>query len=214
MQPSRPRGTRAEPKDISLTDFVDFTLKAGPAKVTKVREIKHRDDYEPAVDFWKPLREGIVDLTRTGKVDKRSLDALIDAQTHGTKQRLYPAAAKGFLKFLGRRPWQWMVPLKGTWTAGRLTVKVNPEIALRIAGRPTVIKLYFKSQELKRPNVQASIGVMVDELGSGASAETQFGILDVKAGKLLTWDGRWSPIDTQILIRGEAQSFVAIWDSV
>jgi hypothetical protein len=48
--------------EIYLTDFVEFTIKSGPAKVTAVRNIKNRDDFEPAVDLYKPLRNGIVDL--------------------------------------------------------------------------------------------------------------------------------------------------------
>ncbi len=31
--------------EISLTDFVEFTIKSGPAKVTAVRSIKNRDPY-------------------------------------------------------------------------------------------------------------------------------------------------------------------------
>jgi hypothetical protein len=97
------------------------------------------------------------------------------------------------------------------WTAGDLDVRVKPEVALMIDGKPTVIKLYFKADELTRPRVQASIGVMEAELAGAAKAGTRFGVLDVRAGKLLLADGRWTAADTQILIKGEAWSFAEIW---
>ena len=34
------------------------------------------------------------------------------------------------------------------------------------------------------------------------------------ASIILLADGRWTPTDTQILIRGEAQAFKKIWDEV
>ena len=43
--------------EISLTDFVDFVIKAGSPKLTKVRELVNRGGYSPAFDFWKTLRE-------------------------------------------------------------------------------------------------------------------------------------------------------------
>lgn len=200
--------------EITLADFVDFTLRTGPAKVTKVREIKHRDDYEPAVDFWKPMRDGIVDLHRRGAVDRRALDAITAAQTHALKLRLYPAAAAGYMKFLGRRPQDFFAPPRGLWREGGLEVKVNPEVGLRMADGPTIIKLYFKAEELTSARVQASIGVMTAELQPRSGAAGRFGVLDVRAGKLLVADGRWKPADMLILIKGEARSFVEIWDAV
>ena len=116
--------------EISLTDFVDFTIKSGPAKVTKVREVKGRDPYEPAVDFWRPLREGIVEMHRAGRVTKEGLDAIIDAQSHALKLRLYPAASDGYLRFLGKKPPTWFEPPRGLWTSGPLAVRVNPEVGL------------------------------------------------------------------------------------
>lgn len=160
------------------------------------------------------MREGIVDLHRAGVVDRRGLNAIADAQTHTTKQRLYPIAAGGYAKFLGRRAQDFFRPPRGTWRAGDLEVNVNPEVGLRIGGRATIIKLYFKKEDLTKQRVQASIGVMTAELGGRAGANAQFGVLDVKAGKLLLADGRWNAADTQILIRGEARAFVEIWSAV
>lgn len=46
-------------KKLSLTDFVEVVSKAGTPKATKVRAIKHRPAYNPATDFYRPLRAGL-----------------------------------------------------------------------------------------------------------------------------------------------------------
>jgi hypothetical protein len=123
----------------------------------------------------RPLRDAIVDLQRDDKLTKAALDAVIDAQGHELKRRLYPEAAAGYLKFLGKRRVEWMTPPRGTWVEGRLGIRVNPELALRMGGKSTVIKLHFKREDLTRPRVQASIGVMLAELGASTPSGTQFG---------------------------------------
>jgi hypothetical protein len=45
--------------EISLTDWVDFVITAGPPQFTKVKELAARGEYDPRFDFWKPLREGL-----------------------------------------------------------------------------------------------------------------------------------------------------------
>jgi hypothetical protein len=75
--------------EISLTDFVDFVVRSGPAKVTKVREIRERGPYAPALDFWKPLREGIVSFHAAGSTDKRELDRILRGITDPKKNVIH-----------------------------------------------------------------------------------------------------------------------------
>ena len=37
--------------EISLTDFVDFVIKSGSPKLTKVKSAKTRPDYDPKTDY-------------------------------------------------------------------------------------------------------------------------------------------------------------------
>jgi len=66
-----------------------FTVRTGPSKVTKVREIKYRDEYAPAVDFWRHMRDGIVQLHRRGAVDRRSLGARGAASSRAFQRRRF-----------------------------------------------------------------------------------------------------------------------------
>ena len=45
---------------ISLTDFVDIVARVGMQKITKITEIKHREPYSPQTDYWRIVREHIV----------------------------------------------------------------------------------------------------------------------------------------------------------
>src|SRR5215813_13886081 len=50
---------------VSLTYFVDFVLKVGTPKLSGVKELKeHR--YDHLTDFYKPLREAIIDMHEKG----------------------------------------------------------------------------------------------------------------------------------------------------
>ncbi|HEY3243945.1 MAG TPA: hypothetical protein VGM03_11400, partial [Phycisphaerae bacterium] len=53
--------------DVSLTTFVDFIARAGTPKLTVVRNWKHRDPYDPKADYWKQMREAIVDVHARSK---------------------------------------------------------------------------------------------------------------------------------------------------
>ena len=50
---------------LSLTDLVDIVSKSGTPKATKVSHVKARPDYEPAHDFYRPLREQIIAIRWT-----------------------------------------------------------------------------------------------------------------------------------------------------
>ena len=74
---------------VSLTYFVDFVLKVGTPKLSGVKEFKeHR--YDHLTDFYKPLREAIVDMHEKGKPD-RSLDDFLATLSDERKRRIFPA---------------------------------------------------------------------------------------------------------------------------
>jgi hypothetical protein len=81
---------------ISLSYFVDFVLKVGTPKLAGVREFKeHRPEH--LTDFYKPLRETIVDMHETRKSDT-VLDALVDEIKDDRKKRIYPSLIEGYRK--------------------------------------------------------------------------------------------------------------------
>ena len=87
---------------VSLTDFVEFAIKSGSPKLTKVRQVKFRGDYHPAQDFWKPLREEIVQLHQQRR-PKNDLDRFLRTLSDAKKHIRYTECVRGYKRFLGRK---------------------------------------------------------------------------------------------------------------
>ena len=200
--------------EITLTDFVDFTIVNGSSRIAKVRELKKRGNYEPATDFWRPLRKGLVDLHKAGKMSAPELDAWLSTQSNPKRLQRYAEAVAGYKRFLGKRNMPWVSAPNASWREGDLIVRVNPELGVVVDGKPTVVKLYFKNDAPTRARVEAVHAILDVELGSRVRAGTQFGVLDVSNGRLMLPDARWSKSDMQILLTAEARAFVDIWNAI
>jgi hypothetical protein len=194
--------------DVSLTDFVDFVNKTGPPRLTKVKEIKTRPEYSPAVDFWKPLREAIRDFHKA----RKPLDPVLNGIEHTRKADRYPAALSAYKKFLRRKEPEWFEPPSGLWTYSALHVRVNPELGLRLGGKAYVVKLYFKDEPLPRRRLAVVFQLMKIALADKLAAESTLAVLDVSNSKLLLPDPN-APDVTALLI-GEAAAFVAMWNAI
>ncbi len=197
-------------KRVSLTTFVDFASKSGTPKITVVRRFKRGDAYRPAFDFYKPIRDAIVEVHRRGK-PRKSLDALVDGLRDPRKLEPFRAVVRGHRRFMRRHAASWFDPPKGTWSHGGIVVQVNPELGLEIAGVRHVVKLYFKADRLPKRNV-ATIARLMEKALADGSDRARFGVLDVRRGTLHESGGSMPGIDA--LLESEAASFAAILASV
>jgi len=169
---------------ISLTDFVDIVVKSGTPKATKVVQIKQRQDYEPAADFYKPLREFIVGTHRKG--GSRFVPAEVLAPlTDPKKLANYPAAVDGYLRWWGSKHLSWFEPPTGVFSGHGVDVAVNPELGLVVNGVPHVIKLYFKADPLSKLRVDIVTHLMEVALGSRPADAKSMAVLDVRRAKLV-----------------------------
>jgi hypothetical protein len=169
---------------ISLADFVDIVSKSGTPKATKVAQVKNRPDYEPAVDFYKPLREFIVDNHKRA-LPKFAPAAVLASITDPKKMTNYPAAVEGYRKWWGSKTLEWFDPAVGTFSAHGVDVVVNPELGLVVNGKPYVIKLYFKADPLSKARIDVVTHMMEETLrGSHREGETM-AVLDVRRARLL-----------------------------
>jgi len=200
--------------EISLTDFVDFASRSGTRQLTKVRELKARGAYNPAHDFWKRLRDGIVAYhSRGGPITQ--LDAIVTGLTDPKKRRRYLDAVANYKRWLGRKQITWFQPPRAVWSQGGLDVKVNPELGLDINGQRHAIKLYFKSDRLGKYKVDVVSTLMVDALQTWmrANPDTELSVLDIGNRKLFPS----SRVNTGALVPlliGQASMFVTIWNSI
>lgn len=197
---------------ISLTRFVDFVSTAGTPKLTVVKNTQKQfaDGYHPATDFYKAIRDGIVNMHKSEQ-PKTALDTVIGALTDKKKLKNYPAIVQGYKKFLGNKSATWFNPPRDEWSHGDLDVSVNPELGLKIKGIHYAIKLYFKADKLAKLRIEIVTQLMELMFGEQEKAIV-FGVLDVRNAKLFKSSG----IDKGLiaLLQGEASAFAQIYSSV
>jgi hypothetical protein len=192
-------------ESISLSYFVDFMLASGPSRIASAHLIKRGPD-ERYSDFYRPVREAIVDMHKKG-LDTRVLADLLASLKDPREQRIFPKVVVGYSKFLRRhRKVTWFEPPRGENALGELTVRVNPELGLLLDGQPHAIKMYFRGEALTSQRA-----VLINEIQSRALAETWpgmvFAVLDVRRSKLFPREPRPG---IGRLIRAEAASLASL----
>ncbi len=196
--------------EISLTDFVDFASASGSSKLTKVRQIKHRPDYAPAFDFYKKVREGIVECHRAGDPRTR-LASHLGPVTDSKKKRHYADVLAGYRRWWGRKAVVWFDPSRATYSERGIDIRINPELGLRVDGAPHLIKLYFKSDKLTKARVEV-ITHLMDKALSGTPPGARMGVLDVRNARLVTPTVPIAGLDA--MLAGELAYMAATWASV
>lgn len=199
--------------DISLTDFVDFAISSGAPKLTKVRTVKNRGDYDPAKDFYRLLRNRIIDFHQQADTNKNQwFNKFMATLQNENKRESYHQRIQAYKRFLGHKDLSWFAPPSGLWRSGDLQVRVNPELGLAINDDDHVIKLYFKAESLTKLRVDIILLLMGEALHQRVEPGTRFAILDLTQGRLYATA---EPAQNLLpLLHGEAASFAAIWESL
>ncbi len=171
---------------ITLTDLIEVLTKSGSPKATKVAQIKNRHAYDPATDFYKALREGLIQLHKTGGA-KTDLPKLHKGLTDPKKIINYPLMISGYRKWWGNKALTWFDTSGATYSQSGIDVAVNPELGLIINGQRHVVKLYLKADVLTKTKADLIVTLMQHVLGPLEPAETSFSVLDVRNSKLFTY---------------------------
>lgn len=196
---------------LSLTDLVDVVSKAGTPKATKVAEIKNRKPYQPATDFYKPFRDGLIDIHQKGK-DKKGLLDLLSSLTDPKKISNYPGAIDGYRKWWGKKTVSWFEPPRNIYGHAGIDVAVNPELGLVVDGTRHVIKLYLKADPLTKLRVDLVTVLMEVSLRSKCQPGDVLALLDVRQSKLFTVSAQVKP--TRAVVDAELAYVAALWPSV
>jgi len=192
---------------ISLSYFVDFVLKAGTPKLTGVREFKENKD-EVYTDFYKPVREAIVEMHKAG-ADPACLDKFLASLTDERRKRIYPSIVDGYRKFLSSAKITWFNPPQGTYPIGGIEININPELGLNIDGTPHLIKMYFRGEPLSGKRVQVVLNLLTSSALGATVPGCVFAMLDVRKAKLHTLKAPNPRLN--LLLRGEAAAFSTIY---
>lgn len=168
---------------LSLTDFIDVVSKSGSPKVTKVKQLKNRDVYSPATDFYKPFREGLIALHTHGK-DRSALDSVILKLSDTKKIANYPELVEGYKKWWGKKTISWFAPPRGVYSNSGIDVAINPELGLVIDGKRVIVKLYNKSDPVTQFRIDMVPLLMEIVLREKCQEGDVVALLDVRKGKL------------------------------
>jgi hypothetical protein len=194
---------------ISLTYFVDFILASGTPKLRGVRDYKERKD-DLASDFYRPIREAIVNMHRNGS-SVSTLDDVRRNETDETRKKHYPLVIAGYRSFLADGAKNFFEPPRTGLSLGPLEVDVNPELGLIIDGKKHLVKLYFRQDPLM-PRRTALVLALLSRGLCQSNPEFVPAILDVRSAKLHTSAMTSPKID--LLLRGEAASFAAMYAAI
>lgn len=195
-------------ESISLSYFVDFVLTSGTGKLTSVKQLKQGKD-ERFSDFYRPVREAIVDMHEKG-LDTAVLDDLLSSLVDPREKRIFPKVANGYRKFLRQGKVTWFEPPMRDYPLGPISVRVNPEVGLLIDGRPHAIKLYFRGDPLSPQRVMVVNQLLANALGSTWPG-TVFSVLDVRRAKLYPYRPRSEVVH---LLRAEAASLSSLYAAI
>jgi len=170
-------------RKMSLTDFVDVVSKSGTPKATHVTRVINRPKYTPASDFYKPLRDCIIETHRSG-LSPKFVQAILHHLKDEKKAGNYPDAVKGYCSWWGTKKVQWFEPPTGEFERHGVAVSVNPELGLLIHGVPHIIKLYFKADKLAKNRTEIVTHLMEECLRPMCCGDEVMAVLDVRNGKL------------------------------
>lgn len=195
---------------ISLTSFIDFVHKSGTPKMTCVRKVKGQYDagYQIEHDYWRLLREKIIEVFKGGKPLENLSDVLNYVQK-SDKFDNYSARIRGIRKYVEKKNIRWCGIDKGAWKHNDLTVIVNPELGLTINGEKYAVKLYFKAEELSKRRAECIFYLMKKTFKREHRGYIP-AILDCRNAKLVRMTKEVENIE--ILLFGEAAAFVSMWE--
>ncbi len=171
---------------ISLTDFVDIVSSSGIPKVNKVLEIKNRDDYHPAFDYWRGMREHIIEVHRNS-LPKAQIKQGVSKANHPNKVANYTEIAEAYHSWWGKKDISWFEPVTGTFERHGVAVSVNPERGLEINGIKNLVKFYFKTEKLTKNRVDIITFLMHYSIKKAADKDIVMSLLDIRNKKLFTF---------------------------
>lgn len=205
--------------NITMTTFVDFVAaRSGTPKLTAVKQAKaqYQAGYDPATDFYKPLRECIVDAAQQNLNGKETLASISSILVNLNARKLdsYQECGEGYKRWRGRKNvlWDNAFPSEGSeWTQDRLSIRINPELGVLINGTPHIVKLYFKSNDLSQFRLQTTY-YLLKQYHYNMHNHVNVGVLDLRRGQLRGPNREIPGID--YLLAGEAAAFQTMWDLI
>ena len=188
---------------ISLSIFTEFVGAPDPAqRLASVDKAKTR--YRFLCDYWGLLRIGI--QRKCSGLERDVLD-LFWRKPDSKKIAAYISRAASFRQWETGHMLAWIGLFPpGLWTRNGLSVKVRPDLGLKIDGQDHAVKLYFKDdppRERFRNAVLSLMKMTLPPLYQWTPA-----LLDVPRGQLITAERQIAGFDS--ILEDEAAAFIKL----
>lgn len=203
---------RSNPK-LTLGEFIDVASKSGTPRATALKHIKFNDPYSPVTDFYKALREHIIETHRTGR-PKAHLKTILTGLSDSKKQANYPAMLSGYQKWWGSKTLTWFKPPTTSVTNNGVEVTISPELGLEISGQRYIIKLYLRAETLPQNRADLTLRLLESSLQTKMSQGDLVAIVDAKRGRMLQPSNKTPKAVLDGLLLGEFASIAAIWPTL
>lgn len=196
---------------IGLTQFIDFSIKQSVSRVNFIKQVKYQDDYKPAFDFWKQLRDSI----KTMHENDYPISYLSDLPERVTPKRRekYITAIKHYTKFIQSHKIETFNVGQSFWSFDNLIVRSSPELGLRVDNAPYLIKLYFKgdSEKIIIRNTKIALTLMATSINS-LSLSYPPAILDVSKPRLLPLNKVDKSL--KLALEADAHNLIYLWNNL
>lgn len=104
---------------VSMTTFLDLAVATGSGRISELRQAKKRyaQDYAPAKDYYKFLREAIEECFEQGWSAK-SLKATLATLPDSRKLEAFEECRQGLTKWVGRKEITALPKSRARWSSG------------------------------------------------------------------------------------------------
>jgi hypothetical protein len=199
--------------EIGLTQFIDFTVKRSSARVNFVKKVKYQGEYDPAIDYWRQLREEIKRI-HENNIGLGKLKNLLPA-IHAKKKENYEAAIEQYIRFFKGKQIEWFEPGRAYWVFDELVVRSGPDLGLFIDGTPYLLKLYFKgkTENVDKRNAEISLTLMKDSTNVNLSDGAIPAVLNVQKARFYPFESE-TDTDMKLALEADAQQLIYLWKKV
>lgn len=132
--------------ELSISEFSSIAVTTGKPKITKIKKIANRGDYQFYQDYYLSLRTAIKSLF----IKKRHISYLFDIarkQKTTSKKVNYEKIAMNFKDWQSGKNITAFSPPKKIYQHNSTHINCNPELNVMINGSPRLVKLHFSSSD-------------------------------------------------------------------
>mgnify|MGYP001282052458 CR=1 FL=1 len=201
---------------ITLSQFLSYAAKTTTyGKLTAVQKIKENTAYEPATDYWKPIRDGLHHVLQGNMTFDNLSQVAASATQRGNKQKNYLEAVSKLESFFKNRQYVYRAAPKATWSNDdeSLQVTTSPEFVLAMDGTNYLIKVFYRvkkhDERLTKWNIGSSLMLMDKATYSEQPEHSVPAILNLQTQQLVTLSDIKEP--NEALLQADAAMFVTLW---